>query len=243
MPAQSLSLPSSQSALISGLQSLALIDTKVPHKQFVATVGQFIDFGEAFGLADFLAKLPRAPMKARVDSTLTEAKHLRLAYRTARDDARAHIQERIAAHVEKMVGEAATEEPEKSMAEASAKAHQRFYSLQQSEMESRVVALHRQICRPLSGYSPRLAQLVALDNKLAEILTTHSRKAFAVVGHLMVKRFDYLLSQHSGAELDAATRATFIAEMKMLLLAELDIRFQPTLGLIEALIKEEEQVA
>ncbi|MGS2718288.1 DUF3348 family protein [Eionea flava] len=242
MPAQPSSLSFSQSALISGLQSLALVDTKVPHKQFVATVGQFIDFGGAFGLADFLATLPRVSMKEGLDSGVINAKSIQLAYTVARDDGRAHIQERTSAYLSKVAGEAALEEPEQT-AEASLKVHQRFYSLQQSEMESRVLTLHRQICRQLTRYSPQLAQLVALDNKLAEILASHSRKAFGAIGHLMTKRFDEVLSRLPDATLDAETLSTFIAEMKMLLLAELDIRLHPTLGLVEALIKEEEQVA
>jgi len=47
------------------------------------------------------------------------------------------------------------------------------------------------------------------------------------------------VSQSSGSTLDASSQTSLIAEMQMLLLAELEVRLQPTLGLVEAMIKEE----
>ena len=47
------------SPLIKTLQSLSVLDSRLPHSRFVATVGQFIDFSEAFSLSVFLDKAPK----------------------------------------------------------------------------------------------------------------------------------------------------------------------------------------
>lgn len=142
-------------------------------------------------------------------------------------------------------------------------AYQRFYSLHQSEMDHQVVTLRRQLQQIMSGRSHQLAQLATLDSSMAETIADFSRRAFAGIPHLLAKRFYFLNqqyrdmpSEHIDLEPVSANSAQsetarwlqkgewldrFIREMQAVLLAELELRLLPVIGLIEALEFEVEK--
>jgi hypothetical protein len=94
----------------------------------------------------------------------------------------------------------------------------RLYTRLQREMELRIHGLRMELRKLLAAASPRLAQLVALDETLGKRL-----------GHPLEKACDCLpdlLAQQ--AEMQAA-------QLRDLLLAELDTRLQPAFGLLAAL--------
>jgi hypothetical protein len=100
----------------------------------------------------------------------------------------------------------------------------------------------------VSGFSPALAQLAALDTALGDPISAHTRRIFAVVPRLLQKRFEFLIEQYRQASagnqreqnLWHQTHAQFRSDMQGLLLAEIDTRLLPVLGLIEALDEHEE---
>lgn len=128
---------------------------------------------------------------------------------------------------------------------------QRFYQLHQSEMERQVAGLRKALRQSLAARSPRLAQLASLDRAVAEPLAEHTRRLLAGLPRALAKRFAALRDTYlqSGADADSGDIESwsqpggwlqcFTAEMQHLLLAELDFRLLPALGLLEALEEEE----
>lgn len=129
--------------------------------------------------------------------------------------------------------------------------YQRFYQLHQSEMERQVAGLRKTFRELLSCRSPRLAHLASLDQKLAEPLAEHSRRLLAGLPRALGKRFASLRDSHVQRCGDADPGAPetwmqaggwlqqFSQDMQNLLLAELDFRLLPVMGLLEALEEEE----
>lgn len=118
----------------------------------------------------------------------------------------------------------------------------RFYAGQQRMMETKVTNLHLQIRDATAMLSPRLARLCELDMVLGDTLAHQARKAFADIPRLLQERFCSLLEQcrqqPAGGGDSAASWAPwqrqFHSELGEALLAELDARLLPTLGLVEA---------
>jgi hypothetical protein len=118
-----------------------------------------------------------------------------------------------------------------------------FYSTLQRDIDFRSRNLQGAIRESVAGFSPSLARLCALDGALAEPLAVHNRQFFAAVPRLLQKRFEFLLAEYHRAlpeeqhqpEPWAATLEIFRNDMQGLLLAEIETRLLPTLGLIEAL--------
>ena len=104
----------------------------------------------------------------------------------------------------------------------------RFYTLQQSDMEHQVHKLRLQLRDAMSRASRELKQLALLDAALADTINQETRKALAVMPRLLQRHFATLQQQ-------PGTYLTFIGDMQKLLLAELDIRLLPLMGLVEAL--------
>ncbi len=127
----------------------------------------------------------------------------------------------------------------------------RFYGLHQSELDFKIEKLRYGVRQEISAYSLRLAQLAELDKTLGKSLATHTRKRFAVVPKILKQRFEFLLLEHQTRSrgetkqdkpifwLESGGWLTkFYYEMQQLLLAELEIRLQPVLGLVEAFNEE-----
>lgn len=130
---------------------------------------------------------------------------------------------------------------------AAYEAYRRFYTAHQREMEASLGPLRARVRTRLAQTTPALTQLAALDAALDHILCERESKLLTKVTSLLQKRFVYLLKTHqhtlqshglsdtpalwmqSGGWL-----ARFCHELQTVLLAELDLRLQPTLGLLEA---------
>jgi hypothetical protein len=114
---------------------------------------------------------------------------------------------------------------------------QRHLELQR-QMEQMIQPLREHVQQALSRVSPRLRQLAALDAVMAQALVAREQAVMPTVATLLERRFAQLRAQ---ANEDAATEAAgawledFAGEWRQALLAELDLRLQPVLGLIEAL--------
>jgi hypothetical protein len=255
-----------------------VLDSQLPHSRFVATVGQFIDFSEAFNLADFLARVPaisvtgrtgaigradimnsaqsrflstRGEMMSLIMASFATSNATRPKPTAPKTTAPKTIVSKITAKRSSIMrlpkmGDANFNEGDQGLS-----AYLRFYALQQSEMESRIVQLHTRIRLELTAQSSPLAQLASLDGKLNEVLASYSRKALGVIPSLLRKRFHYLFNeclfresqtgQVNKSQAEQEALPAFLREMQAVLLAELDIRLQPTLGLIDALATKTEE--
>lgn len=127
----------------------------------------------------------------------------------------------------------------------------RFYAAHQRDMDAGVRTLRGFIRDSMANFSAPLKQLSVLDAAFDEILSDRSRKLFSNVPKLLERRFEQLFNAHQQSLNDAQRTdnsatwsqpggwmAIFCSEMQGVLLAELEVRLQPVLGLVEAFIQE-----
>lgn len=123
----------------------------------------------------------------------------------------------------------------------------RFYASHQRNIDSKISHLRFQIRDDIACHSAELAQLARLDEALDNTLLAHNRKFFALIPRLIRNRFNHLLKEHRDNLPDPALDtpeqwiatggwlAQFCMDLQALLLAELELRLQPILGLVEAM--------
>lgn len=132
--------------------------------------------------------------------------------------------------------------------------YRRFYAAHQRQMENTLQTLRSQVRGQLSKSSSNLQQLAALDAAFENILSEREAALLAKVAKLHEKRFVQALKLHTKQQAEAmaagepATDVRPVAwlmplrqAMRTALLAELDTRLQPTLGLLEAFNQENPQ--
>lgn len=129
-------------------------------------------------------------------------------------------------------------------------AYRRFYAAHQRQMEVSIQTLRSQVRGQLNKSTPRLQQLATLDAAFENILSEREAVLLGKVAKMLEKRFAQALKHHLKKQADAlaegsdAASATTVGPMAWLLplrqalrtalLAELDTRLQPVLGLLEA---------
>lgn len=139
--------------------------------------------------------------------------------------------------------------------------YRRFHSAHQRQMESTLRNLRAQLRLQLSKRGSSGQQLAALDAAFENILAERESALLAKISKLLEKRFAQALKAHmlavAKADADAAdTEATtrkpprvdpsswlmpMRQNLRQALLAELDTRLQPALGLLEAITSETPQ--
>ncbi|MBC7499475.1 MAG: DUF3348 domain-containing protein [Herminiimonas sp.] len=130
-------------------------------------------------------------------------------------------------------------------------AYRRFYETHQRDMELTIASLRVKVRNALGRSSRDLKQLADLDAAFEKILRERESKLLAKVPVLLGKRFEKLYSAHQQKLADAQQTddpagwtqaggwlARFCNDMQVLLLAELELRLQPTMGLVEAFTQE-----
>jgi hypothetical protein len=113
--------------------------------------------------------------------------------------------------------------------------HQRCQE-QQRRMDMSIEALRGHVRKTLSLTSARLAQLAALDAVLEPMLGGREQRLLATVPGFLKVRFAQLRQSHPGG-----WQPLFEHELQHTLLAELDLRLQPVVGMVEALSQEVKQ--
>jgi hypothetical protein len=132
--------------------------------------------------------------------------------------------------------------------------YRRFYTAHQRQMETSLQTLRSQVRGQLSKGVPSLQKLATLDAAFESILSEREALLLGKVVKLQEKRFTQALKKHTqqlsqlqaeataeGAEASSATAVSPLPwllplrqAMSTALLAELDTRMQPVLGLVEA---------
>jgi hypothetical protein len=126
--------------------------------------------------------------------------------------------------------------------------YRKFYMSRQIGIDIRVQNLRAEIRELISGFSPALAQLARIDKALFESLSDASSGIFAAIPKLLEKRFINLFNTHrpelpqNPVVKDLASWMkpdgwifVFCIEMQELLFAELEVRLQPVIGMVESL--------
>lgn len=137
--------------------------------------------------------------------------------------------------------------------------YSQFYTARQRELERKCLHLLSFVRDGVAGLSPRLAQLVMVETALGDAITGYDRQCLAKIPKLLEGRFDELrrateLPLTQAPESDQAESADqdsqltqgptpawvqqFAVDMRGLLLAELELRLLPVLGLLEAIAEE-----
>lgn len=128
--------------------------------------------------------------------------------------------------------------------------YRQFYEAHQREMELRIQPLKIHVRDAAATMSARLKKLAHLDATFEKILRDRENKLLSKVPVLLGNRFDQLFKEHLQRYADTEKTdnpamwgqeggwlSRFYNDMQMLLLAEIELRLQPTMGLIEALGK------
>lgn len=240
------------SRLIRFLNELAVSDAETPPQHLAERLGRFLDFSDAITLSaahDQLAK--RAFEHAPTEKEFVEQEFLQVRNTLVTSIIRSCTQAENARTKLPVIKTQGVFE-----VAATYDLFHRFYATHQQNIDTSARSLRANLRNAIAGTSPQLQQLVALDAAFDEILWERSRRLFAGIPRLLEKRYLHLFKAHQEtlakqalakeAQEDDRTRwqqpggwlDRFCKEMQGLLLAELDVRLQPALGLVEAFSKE-----
>ncbi|MGV3742536.1 MAG: DUF3348 domain-containing protein [Burkholderiaceae bacterium] len=237
------------SQLIRSLADLGMLDAVDPGDAFAEQLGQWIHFADAITLSAVHGEGIAQSPKVRPD--------VQSAARTAIGAEFERVQASLANSIAKSctpnVGRAhialPAPDPDLPLNVGAAYApYRRFYEAHQRDMELGIQPLRTNVRSALAKTSPTLRKLADLDAAMEKMLRERESKLLAKVPVLLKKRFERLFKEHQQT-LAAAQQtdnpatwmktggwlARFCKDMQMLLLAELDLRLQPTMGLMEAL--------
>ncbi|HJV74825.1 MAG TPA: DUF3348 family protein [Noviherbaspirillum sp.] len=240
------------SKLIRCLIDLTLIETAETANAFAEKLGTWIHFADAIALSEVhnarpasAAKLPdaaksRARMAAgsefaRIQTSLTDSINKSFSPKLGKT----HIVLPVP-QLELPLDVAVAYVP-----------YRRFYEAHQRDMELRIQPLRTNVREALAQVSPQLRKFAELDALLEKILRERERQLLSTLPLLLKKHFVRLFTEHqqklanrqltdkqltdkSAGWVEAGGwLARFCNDLQQLLLAELELRLQPTVGLIE----------
>jgi hypothetical protein len=233
------------SQLIRCLADLDLLDGAEPTSDFADELGQWMHFTDAIALSSVLdSGMSKVPAQSR---ELREAAGVLL---TAEF-------ERIRAFMVNSItkscagGNTHIKLPLVDL-EVSYAPYRQFYDAHQRDMELSVEPLRVNLRAALAKASPRLRKLAELDVVMEKFLREREGRLLARVPLLLQKHFDALYAAHqekvtaSGPPDTPAAwirpggwLARFCHALQTLLLAEAELRLQPSAGLLEAFNQKE----
>lgn len=241
------------SKLIRCLADLAIVDAVEPGTAFAEKLGQWIHFTDAISLSAVHNDSVAGPQRMQPAMQHNAQSAARAAAGIEFERMQASLTDSIVKSCSHAAGRKHISLPiprlELPLDLAAAYApYRRFYDAHQRDMEMRIQPLRVNVREALAKASPRLKKLADLDAVLEKILRERESKLLATVPVLLKKRFEQLFKTHQQMLVDAqqadnpadwtragAWLARFCNDMQALLLAELELRLQPTVGLIEAL--------
>jgi hypothetical protein len=128
--------------------------------------------------------------------------------------------------------------------------YRRRYLARQQAMDAGVGSLRSRLRSALAAKSPSMARLASVDVVMAQVLEAREHSLLSAVPGILEKHFERLrkasqvsdvqdgeteTDKDNSAQPDDAWLAVFRKDAQDVLLAELDFRFQPVEGLLEAL--------
>lgn len=213
------------SRIVRYLTELAVSDATVSHQHFVSHLGNFIDFSGSIALSLAHEELPKLIFQS---GELSKEAITDNFFKVRRSIVHAIVQSFIPSDDYQRI-----KLPVPNTAPMTFDLYQRFYLAHQRELDFRIQNLQLEVRASVSGISLELAQLSSLDVTLNNTLAAHVNRLYAVIPLLLEKRFTLLLSD---LKIQPDKRLEqFCNELQGLLLAELELRLLPVIGLIDAL--------
>jgi hypothetical protein len=210
--------------LVRVLVELSLLDTVEQGAAFAEKLGQWVSFTDAITLSAVHSASTTTP-SGMPDGVTT-------GQRTALDKAFERVQAGLVSAIGRLPKELSAPEADALDDPAFAfEPYRRHYQAQQREIELKLLPLRAHVREVLAQSSPRLRKLAALDVALDGIFCEREGRLLQKLPSLLEKRFKHLRKAHPDA---SDWLPGFGREMQAVLLAELDLRMQPVLGLIEA---------
>jgi hypothetical protein len=239
------------SRLIRTLADLAVLETAEPAAAFGEKLGLWIDFADAIALTGVLnAGNPDSPSAAPFQAGSAVEQE----FAKARASLEAAITKSSAPNTGRTRAELSL--PKLDLPLDDAKVYtpfRRYHQAHQRDMENSVRSVRAKVRDGVALAAPGLRQLVALDAAFDGILGEREARLLSSIPALLEKRFNQLRKAHlqtrppgqpaadDNPDLwmkPGAWLARFCTELQTVLLAELDLRLQPALGLLEALHNE-----
>ena len=219
--------PHHQVRLVRLLTDLAMIEEDWPHKDFADRLGQMINFADSIVLADAHKVKPERGFVS-VTAGCDDLKQAVLHSKGKLVEGILHSCDPAAERPKIRWPLVQEEDPELQF-----ERFHRFYLAHQREQDLAMRGLRSSARESLTGCTPALKKLAILDRALEDILWDHTARFLAQVPRLLERRFDHL--QATG---QAGWLHQFRKDIQSLLLAELDLRLQPVLALVEAIERE-----
>ena len=239
------------SQLIRTLTELSLVIAVEPGQGFAEDLSLWVDFNHAITLRSVLSAgaldsanssaAPTAPRLERGTLPSEALARLRGELASAMDVAGL----RRLAHTQALQ---CAEAGEPLDVDAAFEPYRRHHVAQQRDMAVKIRALREQVRTALAQMSPALKTLAELDAAFDAVLREREDKLFAGVPLMLAQRFAHLFHNHQQAlacppcadqpatwAKPGGWLARLCDELQAVLLAELDVRLQPVLGLVAAL--------
>ena len=209
------------SALVRLLSRLADTAVREPRQATADRLSQWFGWTDAISLSAALEGVPAAA--------------------SSRQRAFANAEERECARARTALANAIAEDGAAAAAADFASFRRRYFALQQA-MEAGIGPLRGRLRAALAARSPAMARLAAVDVVMEQVLAAREHGLLAGVPALLEKHFNRLSGNGASTTAEPAGEPqagewlhVFRKDMKNVLLAELDFRFQPIEGLLEAL--------
>ena len=242
--------PLHSSELIRILADLAVVDAVEPGSAFAEKLGRWFSLHESIALHAAHNAGTARPTAQPIGATSSA----RAAANASLAQTRTRLENAITGRGAPSIGRIELPEPHPSEPLDSPSAYEpyrRYYQGHQRAFATSLQPLRAQLREVLAKASPALKQLAALDAVFDDILSERESKLLATVPLLLKRRFEQLRQSHQQVLTDTPQADTpaqpmhtpgwlvrFGHELQTVLLAELDVRLQPALGLIEALHHE-----
>lgn len=237
--------PAKSSRLVRFLAELLDTDVELPHQRFIERLGLSFDLADSIKISavhDQRLQATGTPPVAGKQAVIDEFQHVRASIVSSALQSFAPGEGGSRTRFPRVRAQMTLEEA------MAVEPYLAFYVAQQRNIDFRIRDLHASTRDALTGLSPQLARLAALDAVLADPLSAPARRSFAAVPRLLRQRYAKSQEDHNANKADPSTvrerweqsLEQFRIEMQGLLLAEIETRLLPTLGLIEALDDIEE---
>jgi hypothetical protein len=233
------------SNLIRVLSELALVESCEPGNAFAEKLGQWLNLVDAINLHAVLASGTKPPLaqSGSIEKMNLNDEFARLRASLVKLDLSAGLTK--SSGIRSAMPHMHSDLP--LAVEATYEPYRRSYLAHQRTMETKIRSFRLQMREVLAKTSPALAKLAALDAVFEQSLSERERQLLSTLPSLLAKRFEQLrkTDPHSLAGTrdavgsvspvkSSAWLTRFCQELQAVLLAELDTRLEPTLGLIEA---------
>jgi len=239
------------------LADLGAMDAIDPGPAFAEQLGQWVDFKSAIALSAVHNAGAAPSPEHGMDGRAAPVHALEQEFTRLRVSLEQLITHSGAPKSGGARGEMPMPAPGASPEDARAYApYRRYHQALQRDMETKVGTLRAKVRDAVAQASPKLRQLAALDAAFEGVLMERAAKLLATVPSLLEKRFNQLLKSHQQAAAEQQPSDSldlwmkpdgwlmrFRHELQSVLLAELDLRLQPALGLLEAFHNEKTQQA